>query len=244
MIELDNFRKNLSEVERLVNFDKELLQFVTQAIEELHGQLKEKFADERMNGGRTLKVIQGIRENESIQRKYEAIFNQAVVLMISHLSSALGDLFRNAVSTRLQTADAGKLLDEEIKLTLGEMREKDWNLKTTAADLLVAKHDFSFQDMGSTVRAFKQYVDVLLVRDEAMNNIIAAQACRHVIVHASGRITERAIKQLSAASPRTLKQSIVLNEIVLFSAAEVDALRKDMLKFVEKLANDISQAKL
>lgn len=70
---LEAFRRNISEVDRLVNFDKELLQIVTLQIEELHDKLKERFGDERVNGGRALTIIRGIRGNETIRSKYVAI---------------------------------------------------------------------------------------------------------------------------------------------------------------------------
>lgn len=240
---LETFRRNISEVDRLVNFDKELLQIVSLQIEDLHEKLKDRIGDERMNGGRALTIIRGIRDNETIRSKYVAIYNQAVVLLVSHLSSALGDLFRAAVLEKLQSADPGKLLEEEIKLTFGEMRERDWNLQSAAADLLIAKHDFAFQDMASTVRAFKTFIGVAPARDATMNNIIAAQACRHVIVHAGGRVSEKAVRQVSGAHPRTLRPLLNVDENIQFCAVEIEEVKVDMLRFVEELADSILRAK-
>jgi hypothetical protein len=236
---LSSFRRNIDEVDKLVNFDKQLLQIVIMNIKDLHERLKKTNGDLRSNGGRTLEIIEGIRDNDTVRSKYTAICNQAVVLLVSHLSSALGDLFREAVAEKLQSDDPGKLLTEEIKLTLGEMREREWNLKTAAADLLIAKHDFTFQDMGSTVRAFKEYVGVVIERNEIMNNIIAAQACRHVIVHAGGRVSEKTIRQVSLANPRSFRGNLAINDLIQLNAKEIDSIKEDMFKFVEKLTNDI-----
>jgi hypothetical protein len=236
---LSSFHRNIAEVDKLVNFDKELLQIITLNIQSLHDHLKISNGDERFNGGRALTIINGIRDNETIRSKYTAIYNQAVVLLVSHFSSALGDLFRDAVSERLQSGDVEKLLAEDIKLTFGEMREHGWNLKAVAADLLIAKHDFTFQDMGSTVKAFKEFVGVVIERNEIMNNIIAAQACRHVIVHAGGRISEKAVRQVSGAKPRTLRNKLAVDELIQLTAPEIEAIKADMVVFVEKLAHDI-----
>ena len=100
---LSSFHRNIAEVDKLVNFDKELLQIITLNIQSLHDHLKISNGDERFNGGRALTIINGIRDNETIRSKYTAIYNQAVVLLVSHFSSALGDLFRDAVSERLQS---------------------------------------------------------------------------------------------------------------------------------------------
>lgn len=232
---LSTFKSNVAEVERLINFDKEVLQVVTMTIEDLHGQLSQRFADERLNGARALQVVKGIRNNETLRAKYQAIFNQAIVLLVSHFASALGETFRAAVARTLESTGSEKLFEEEIKLTVGEIREREWNLKGSIPDLLIAKYDFTFQDMASTVRAFKSFTNVAPERDELMNNIIAAQACRHVIVHAGGRVGERALKQVSKAVPRTLKKELTLGEFIHFSAAEVEAVKRDMLVFVERL---------
>lgn len=196
-----------------------------------------------MNGARALTVIRGIRDNETIRSKYVVIYNQALVLLVSHLSSALGDLFRAAITERLESAEPGKLLEEEIKLTFGAMRDQKWNLRAAAADLLIAKHDFTFQDMRSTVDAFKKYANVTMVRDQTMNNIIAAQACRHVIVHAGGRVSVKAIYQVATASPRSFRPSLTVDEVIQISVQEISIVMADMLQFIEKLSGDISSAK-
>jgi hypothetical protein len=231
---VQRFEANVAEVERLVSFDKEVLQVAIMAIQDLHDQLKTRFADERLNGGRALTIIRGIRDNDSLRPKYEAINGQAVVLLVSHFSSALGDLFREAVSVHLRREDAGSLLDEELKLTIRELRERDFSLAAAVPEMLIAKHDYTFQDMASTLRAFKTYAGVEHARDIGMNNIITAQACRHAIVHAGGRANERTVKQISKAYPRELKPALQVGEVVRFSSAEVTLVKDAMISFIEK----------
>ena len=235
MTPLERFKINVSEVDRLVNFDREILQVAESAAEVLHGQLKERFGDERLNAGRLLQVIRGIRDNDSVRSKYQAIYNQAVVLLVSHFASSLGDVFRDAVTARLASNDPGKLLDEEFKLTVSDLREREWSLKGGIPDLLIAKYDFTFQDMGATSRAFQNYTDLSPPRGECMHNIIAAQACRHVIVHAGGRVGERTVRQVARANPRTLKPSLTSGELITFDIGELEIVKKSMLTFIEAL---------
>lgn len=232
------FKKNIAEVDNLINFDRQLLDLVTLTVEGLHDQLKSKFGDERLNGARALAVIRGIRSNETLRLKYQAIYNQAVVLLVSHFASALGDLFRKAVSDRLTSAEGGKLLEEELKLTVAELKDRNWDLSGAIPDLLIAKHDFTFQDMGATVRAFSTYAGITPERNVAMNNIIAAQACRHVIVHAGGRVGDKTTKQLSKVIPRTFRPALSSGEQLSFSLLEINALKSDMLNFIEALAGE------
>lgn len=240
MQSIETFKSNLAEVDRLINFDRELFSLVLDTVQGLHDQLKHHFADERRNGARALQVIRGIRENASVRSKYQTICNQAVVLLVSHFASALGDLFRTAVSDRLASPDVGKLLEEEFKLTVTELKERDWNLAGAVPDLLIAKHDFTFQDMGATFRAFTTYTNLTPPRGELMHNIIAAQACRHTIVHAGGRVSDRSAKQVAKAVPRTFRPTLTAGEQLAITHAEVELIKADMLRFVETLASSAS----
>jgi hypothetical protein len=239
---LARFKENLADVDRLVNFDKEVLEIVVINVRALHQELRKTKPDDRYNGGRLLTMIEGIRTNCSLKPKYSAIFNQALVLLVAHFSTALGDLFRHAVAHRLEAGKDSSLMSEEIKLTFSDMKDRDWSLKSTAADYLIAKYDFTFQDMASTVRAFDKYVGVRLPKDERMHNIITAQACRHVIAHSGGLISERAARQVVGAKPRSLRESLVAGEKIHFSVGELSLVKEEMLKFVESLSDAISDS--
>lgn len=236
MSPLDTFHRNLGEVDRLINFDRELLQVVALTVEGLHEQLKTRHADERLNGKRALDTILGLRDNETIRSKYQAIYNQAVVLLVSHFASALGDLFREAVANQLSTEDPGKLLEEEFKLSVADMKERDWSLVGAVPELLIAKYDYTFQDMGATVRAFTTYTALEPTKGRTMNNIIAAQACRNSIVHAGGRVTEKTTRQLAKIQPRVLKPSLNPGDVLTFSLEEVELVKSEMSLFIEQLA--------
>lgn len=234
-----NFRANCEDVERLVDFDRELLQIVVLSLEDLHERLKHHHGSAQMNGGRVLEIVRGIRNNDSLRPRYATIFNQAVVLLVSHFASTLGEVFRTAVMESLDQGNNEDLLDEEIKLTFRDMKERSWNLKTAAADLLIAKKDFTFQDMQSTVRAFETYVGITLKKDQITNNIILGQAARHVIVHAGGIASERMVRQISKATPRTLKSEIVIGQPIQFSADEVIELKNEMLTYVLRVIHAV-----
>ena len=232
---VSRFHSNCDDVERLINFDREVLQLVIISLEDLHEKLKPHHGTAQMNGGRVLEIVRGIRSNDSLRHRYGVIFNQAVVLLVSHFSAALGDIFRASLLHSFDDESSGTLFDEEIKLTFREMKDRGWNLKASAADLLIAKKDFNFQDMGSTVRAFDTYVGVKLDRDEVVNNLILGQASRHVIVHTGGIASDKMLRQISKAYPRTLKEEIAAGSKIQFSIEEVSKLKVDMIEYVNRL---------
>jgi hypothetical protein len=235
MTPLERFKLNVAEVEGLINFDREVLQVAISAVESLHNRLKDEFADERKNGQRALQLIKGIRDNDSVRGKYKAIYNQSVVLLVSHFASALGNVFREAVTSSLASQDSGKLLEEEFRLTVADLKERNWSLKEAIPDLLIAKYDFTFQDMKATGRAFQEYTKLTIPTGECMNNIIVTQACRHVIVHAGGSISDKTKRQVAKAFPRSLKIDLANQTNVSFELQEIDLIKNDMLQFIQLL---------
>lgn len=234
------FRENLAGVEKLVNFDRELLDVTVSQLTELQTRLRSQgYENPRMNVDATLQMISQVRQNDSFRPRYKTIFNQAVVLLVSYFASALGDVFRYGVSTRLELEDKGPLFEEEFKLTFLELKERDWNLRDAAPDLLIAKKDLTFQDMGATHRAFQNYLGVSVNRDRRVNNIILAQACRHVIVHAGAQVTERLVRQVTSANPRDVKPTLEVGASIQFEPDEITFISKEMLAYVEALTAQV-----
>jgi hypothetical protein len=241
----ERFKKSADDVDKLMNFDRDFQQVAIDLLEKLHAKLlKNGFESEHKNGGRELQILRDVKSNDSVREKYKTIFNQGIVLLVSHFASALSDLFREGVNAELEASSNAHLMAEEVKLSFADLKERDWNLRESAADMLIAKYDFSFQDMGATVKAFDRYCGVVIPRDENMNNVIIAQACRHVIVHAGGRVSEKAVKQVSKSIPRTLKVELFENSEIEFTAPEVALARGAMsqiISFIEaKLPRPVS----
>jgi hypothetical protein len=229
------FSENARDVERLIDFDRDVLDIMIMSLEGLKKDVPPQFHSFAGRVDRTVQVITNIRNNESLKSKYGTVCNQAVVLLVSHFASAVGDLFRKAVSAALDRDGNEALFGEELKLTFREIKDKNWNLKASAGDLLIAKKDLTFQDMQSTGRAFESYVGIQIVKDQRANNIILGQAARHVIVHTGARVTERMLKQVSKATPRTLKRELEPDAALVFAKEEVLELKSEMVAFVEDL---------
>jgi hypothetical protein len=162
----------------------------------LHQALKEnqKIDNPRLNGERTLKLLESIRENDSLRDRYQTIFNQAVVLLVSYFGSAVGDVFRLAIAEELAKKTNTRLLKEELRVTLLEALDAAEDFTDAIPDLFVLKKDISFQDMQSIHRAFEDYVRIQMERNEGVNNIIVGQACRHVIVHKASVVDDRLVR--------------------------------------------------
>ena len=237
---LDNFSKHVEDVNRLITFDEHVMAYVINAVEKLHDHLKKNYSlKEQINGARELQMLRNIRDNDSLKPRYSLILNQAIVLLVSYFGSAVEDIFSEAVIKALRSNSSSKLIEGDMKLTVAELLELTENPNDSSiATLFIDKKDLSFQDMQAISRAFKEYIGVEITKNKTVNNIILAQACRHVVVHAGGQITARLIRQVSGAKPRDIKEVIKEGEIVQFSHKEVQEVTKSMKDYLCKLVEN------
>lgn len=227
------FRANVESVHKLMDFDDLVLEYSIKSIDELCKRLKKaKIVNPLLTAEKTLKQLKVIRQHKSLRAHYQEIFNQGVVLLVSYFGSVLQDLFEEAVVFSLSQGGQEKLLKEELRMTVAELKHKEFDLKRHVGEFLISSKNISFQDMQSIRRAFGDYLKADPGKDKIVNNIILGQACRHVIVHYGAVVDGRLINQLRDAVPRTLKLSLEENAKVEFVPKEVKTLGADMLKFV------------
>ena len=240
---LESFEQHVESVQRLMNFDRDVLSFAIEAIEQLQQRLTQhhRLDNPHLTAERALQMLRGYREHDSLRPRYETIFNQALVLLVSYFGSAVHDVFRNAVSQALAAQTDSALLREQIKISFAELKEANFDLRTRAPDLLVNAKDISFQDMKSIARAFKDNLAIEIERTQVVNEIIAAQACRHVIVHSGAIADEALVRQLSGANPRKLKPKISAAEPIQFSTEEVTLAAEAMVEYLRNLEAKVQQ---
>lgn len=238
---VSTFKNNIESVEKLINFDREVLDIAISSLEELHDSLlnKQKITNDHLNGKRTLDIINGIRSNDSLKSRFSVINNQAVVLLVSYFSSAIADLFRAASKIAVEKHNDTRVLDEEIKLKVNELLLLGQPLGEVIGDLLITKNSISFQDMKSIQREFKKYFGINIEKDKIVNNIILSQACRHSIAHEAGTVNSRILNQVKGAKPRDIKQELTKGSVIEFSEDEIKKISKSMLSYVSNLSNKV-----
>jgi len=238
-----SFSENVAGVHKLINFDRDVLDMAITSIQNLSERLKyhHKLDNPHLSANTTLTSLRNIRSNDSLRPRYQVIFNQAVVLLVSYFGSAIEDIFKAGIDVLLEQDADNDLFREDIKLSFRDLRDSNWHVREIAADLLVEKKDLSFQDMQAISRAFKTYLGVSIEKDIIVNNIILSQACRHVIVHAGGIVNDRLIRQVTNASPRDLKTSMARGNHVQFSPEEVEIISKSMVAYVHSLASKVNE---
>ena len=237
------FKNNIESVEKLINFDREVLNIAIDSIEDLHDLLvnREKITNDHMNGKRTLDILNGIRKNDSLKLRYSIINNQAIVLLVSYFSSALADLFRQASKIAVENHKDKRVLDEELKLKINDLINFGESFGDIIGDLLISKNNISFQDMKSVQREFKKYFGINIEKDTIVNNIILGQACRHSIAHEAGVVNSRVINQLKSAVPREIKSVLNEGDTIKFSEDEIKAISSSMLTYIDNLSAKVKK---
>ena len=185
--------------------------------------------------------LKSIRDNDSMRPQYESIFNQCIVLSVSHFTSAIHSIFVDAIDhaccccPELLTATK-----EDIKISFDELKAHGFDLTEGLGELVIKKKNVSFQDMKSTSRSFKSFLDIDLEKDRHVNNIIVGQAARHAIVHASGLADEKFIKQIEGASPRDIKTKVNIGQPIQFTTEEIETIQASMTAYIDDLIGKIS----
>lgn len=238
---VQGFNENVDDVFKLMNFDRDLLDVAIQSVTALHERLKkiEHFENPQLTAEKTLQQLKGFRTNDSLRPRYATIFNQALVLLVSYFGSSIHDLFVLAASRALSTDEKIGLFDEEFKFSVEQLRDMNFEVRDAVPEMLIASRDISFQDMQSIRRAFDKYMGIAIEKDVDVNNIILGQACRHVIVHAGGLVSEKMIRQVQSATPRAVKTDLALGAQMQFAEDEIFVIAESMKSYVVALAKKI-----
>lgn len=235
-----SFKSQFKAVADITEFDSEYLTIVISILEGLDRNLKgHGIENEVLLPTKALNLLNTLREKGPQQSKYEPVYNQSVVLLVSYFSSAITDIFNDSLTNLLteQSNIPAQALKETVELSVFELSNLNFDLSKDIGRIIARKSDISFQDMQSISRAFKKFFSIEIPWDSTVNNIIAAQALRHVIVHNSEIIDEKCVRQLISAKERTIKPTVFRGEIVKFTKDEIEGIGESMLSYIETLTN-------
>jgi hypothetical protein len=188
----------------------------------------------------TLTQLTSIKENHSFALRYNTIYNQCVVLLISYMTSSLTEIFKETFKywakyqkSKIQGSTT------ELKIILEELTFFDFNLADSIGDIILKKKNVSFQDMQSTLREFQSFFGIILEKNNDVDNIIFAQASRHAIVHSLSIADEKFINQIKNTPQRTLKKTIAVNDDIQFTIEEINQVIANIKSFVRDIAEKL-----
>lgn len=231
------FEANAAAVQRLMTFDRDIVEFARAKVQTVHDEFeKNSYRLDRLETllRNALTALTNIRENQSLRREYSNIHNQGIVLLVSYFSSAVKEVFTRCVNERLRRLPAEQLPIDAFSIKLSQIRTlKEDNL----ADLVIEKEKLSFQDMGSIARGLSTWLLYEPARDDDVRTIIAAQACRHAIVHTGAVADEKLIRILNANKPRKIALDLSVGDEIGLSLQDLDVISASMRGYLVRTAN-------
>lgn len=238
-----SFEANIQSVKALVNFDRVILDLCISHLKELALKLEKlhQIDNPSLTAKNTIQAMNAIREHDTLRDKYQTIFNQALVLLVSYFGSAIHQIFRATLAHYVNKKADTRIQKEELRLTVEELKCHGFDLNAQIANIIITKKDYKFQDMQSINRAFEECYNYKPVHDQNVDNIIFAQASRHVIVHAGGLADERFIRQIKAASNRALRSTVSVGDQIQFLPDEINLVAESMRAYFNKSIDFLSQ---
>jgi len=189
------FDQELEEIEKLIQTPELIRSYSLEVLESVFKKgIPYTYKTSISNGILALKNI----SDRSIRDNYEAIYNQCCVLAVSLLGAKIEKYFINYGNYNWDKIDTSKK-GKEIKFSLSELAEHEYNLKPSIMKLIKNKDSsISFQDLLSTKRTFDDFFKKNIeLKDSSEKSIIFYQQCRHNIVHAGGRVDETFLSRLT-----------------------------------------------
>jgi hypothetical protein len=230
------FKQNVASVLELLQFDRDIINTAVGGLKSTADELEDRHHLRSVAIGlrNRAAMLDRVSESDSLRPKYATMFNHCVVLLVSYFDSGLHDVFRSALIYCLRSNVDVPARAAKLEVSWRALEQGDDQRERIFADLFVAQKDISFQDMQSVVRAFKDAMGVTLERSAHTDNVILAQAARHVVVHAGSVVDERMSRQVSGATLRTLKRRITIGEPLRFTPEEVHAIAASMTAYVDQ----------
>ena len=239
------FENNIQDVYKLIEFDSLILKHTLRMLNDLDAKLRKlnNIDNPNLLPGNAIKNITNIQTNKSLRPHYKTMYNQSIVLLVSLFASAISDLFKEGLNQLAQTHSSTKLtkkeldsfMKEELKLTVKEVIAYGGTLSEHIGDIIADKQGISFQDMKSINRAFRTFFSFDIEHDFNVNNIIIAQASRHVIVHSGAIVNQRTLNQVSKAQPRSVKSDLSDTTHIQFEPSEIKEVGESMLAYFKAL---------
>ncbi len=240
------FTDQLSKVLKIIDFDREYLEMVVSQLEEQEQDLIKANANPHLYPTSQILLLNSLIESGPTQTKYQPIYNQCIVLLVSHFSSVISSLFNETLTYYLKHTETlpEHISNTEYKFRLGELSDLQYNLSGEIGRMIARRSNISFQDMKSISRAFSQFFNVEIPFDKDVANIIGAQAFRHAIVHNGERIDEKCLGQLKSAKDRDVFIDLTLGDDILVDRQDIKTVKNNMLSYVNNLSGNIIETLL
>lgn len=181
------------------------------------------------------KTIGNIKDTPSLVERNNVLLLQTVVLLVSNFEKYFKDLFKLILDK-----NPSLLRFKEVKIDLSLLENPQLSLEDIIFEKVMANGQISFQDLKSTKRFLRENLKLDLQLDEITQqdqNIIEAQALRHLIIHQDATVDQQFLTQLKIAD---IKKDYRVKEKVVISKEQIKDFNQAMLDLVTFINTQIS----
>lgn len=226
----ESFISYVSVVDNLKNIGNDILEITLGYLNVLQDEYtkEERFSLLKKKLIRCISEISKMKDHPNLKEKYKIIYSQCLVLIISGFESFMSDLFKVIVNND----PAVITWPEKKKISIDPSILK--YSSPTIGDLVVKslRGEINFQDLQSTLRFLKEYLNKDVDIEDIKDDVILAQAFRNAILHNASKIDIDFIKQIRETRYSKLYKE---GEEILIDGNLYGKTKDSFLKFCEKI---------
>lgn len=185
-----------------------------------------------------IQVLENIQKHNSFTKHYSVIYNQCLVLLVSHFTLTVEKIFTTVLKHQYSNNLLTKNAKNQIQLTLDEMDEVNEN-PSLLKKLLVTKKKLTFQNFSNVLKSFENFLGIKIENDQKLDDIKFAFESRHLIVHSLSVVDEKFLKNCYSIKNRNIKKIIEIDQHIKFSKSELEFIKFSMLLFIEDLVEKL-----
>ena len=190
----DNLSHNIEGVDQLNELGDDVINLSIDFLTDLEKQNTELtgFTPYKTKLSNTINQIKCLKQHPYLSKKYEIIFNQSIVLIISSFETFLGELIVE-ISNKLP-----QLINWNLKEKIS-VDPRDFNYSQPNFGKMVLKHikqRHSLQDINSVSEMLNNYLSITIDKKN-LNELIFYQAVRNIIVHNLSKVDEVFLHQIA-----------------------------------------------
>lgn len=190
-----NFSYNLNEIDKINKLGNDVIELTVDLLLSLKEQNEQltAFVPYKEKLDNTISQIRNLKTHKIVADKYQVIFNQSVVLIISTFEIFLSEFVTEVANNMSEMIK----WNEKEKISINPT---DYYYTDISFGRIVLKHikqKYSFQDIQSIRRLIKDYFgfEINIPKDD-LDDLIFYQAARNAIVHNLSQVDEEFRNQI------------------------------------------------
>lgn len=233
---LKDFHKRLLDISNIDGVNQELIKIFRNDLETLSKTIPNGVIRAHEKIQTQLKMLDQIKFLPEMRPKLEIIREQAIVLMVGALEVFITDMFKAIANN-----DASFFVwpEKEKKITIDI---ETFRSNFTLGDVFIthlSNRQYSFQDLGSIIKAVKDYLGVEYEVDQkTKDSIIIATSYRHIIVHNGSIVDKQFLNQTrNVKLPPDYKEGSNIS----IGDGDIENIYKALISFSKTLISKIIQ---